>query len=301
MAVYIDPVTQSRRLRTRLRQLRSQRDLTQETVASMLDWSTAKVLRIESGTVSVSITDLRALLGVYDVTDPGEIDELVDLAREARRRPWAAAYKDLWTPEFYRYVGYEASAARVMKVESQLVPGLLQTKEYAEAVMQALAPVSPPDAPDIQRRVEARLRRQEELFGKPRPKMAFVLDEAVVRRVMGGPRVMADQLRHLQEMASSPDLTIQIVPFGKGATSSLQGPFTILEFDQADLDTVLFIETPRGDLITFEDQETVTSYHARFLELEGQATKADRFQPIIDKVIGDMQAGMFSLDGGTYP
>jgi transcriptional regulator with XRE-family HTH domain len=287
MSRHLEPVLQSWLLRTRLRRERSNRGLTQKEAADLLEWSAAKILRIEGGLVNVSLTDLRALLSLYKITDADVVEYLEELARGARGESWAAGYESVLTPEFIRYVGYESGASAVKQVESQLVPGALQTPRYARSVITELSPIE--DPPDIvERRVEARLKRQDFLFGGRRPAMSFIIDEAVIRRPVGGVEVMVEQLQHLKAKSAEPDVNIQVLPFALGVTKGMRGPFVLLEFGDPDIHPLLFIETSRIDLLMLDDDVEIGQQSAIFFDLEHRATPPEQFEEIIDEAIDQM-------------
>lgn len=292
---YVDPVLKSKMLRTRLRGLRGRTRMTQKDVARALEWSAMKVLRIEGGDVHVSLTDLNALLSLYRVGDAGEAEELRELARGARQQPWTWDYRDHLHDVFLQYLGYEASAQYMLKAEALTVPGLLQTRDYARVLLEKVAPFDAPTTAQVDVQVEARLKRQAMLFGGAHPQLRVILDEAVIRRPVGGTEVMVDQLHHLQHMAERDDVTIQVVPFGAGATRGLLAPFTVLDFDEPAAESMLFIETPHQQLLTFEDRAMVSFYHGLFCELEDLATPAEEFGQVAEMAIDQLQRTTFSL------
>lgn len=258
------PTVRQRRLRIELRNARDEADLTQERVADSLDWSLSKVIRIESGAVNISTTDLKALLSLYNVPEE-RIDELVALAKAARERTWWSGYKRILSPQYYDLIGYESAASIIRQYENLIMPGLLQTQEYAQ---EYIANDLPPErAADTEALVDVRMRRQEILEGDQAPKLFFVLDEAVVRREIGGTRVMRNQLRHLVELTNRPHVTIEVVPFSAGANPGLRGSFTILEFPAAEDDDVLHLESPGSMRVTRDLQDAVVTYRERFQRL----------------------------------
>lgn len=288
MADDLDPVLQSRLLCTRLRRERARLGFTQKHVADVLEWSPAKVLRIENGLVPVTTIDLQALLAVYGVTDGPTLERLAGFARGARGRPWSDGYEDVLTPEFVRYAGFESGASAVKQVESHLVPGALQTPRYARTVIAALSATDDPDEV-VDRRVEARLRRQDVLFAGRRPAMDFILDESVLRKPVGGVEVMTEQLEHLKIKSREPDIRIQVLPDSLGATRGMRGPFVLLEFDEADIDPLLFLETSSVDLLMHDDEEEIKLQFAIFLELERIASPPEAFEQIADRVADQLK------------
>jgi transcriptional regulator with XRE-family HTH domain len=260
-----NPGVQRRRLRAELRKARQQAELTQEQVASAMDWSLSKVIRIEAGSVGISTNDLKALLRLYKIFDEEQTAGLVALARAGRERSWQSAYRDVVSPRLLQLIEYEDAASIIRSFEPLLVPGLLQTEEYARAVLGQFA--APTTAERIDAQVEARMRRQELVDRDDPPLMFFVLDEAVTRRMVGGAAVMRRQVRKLVELAGRPHITIEIVPFGAGVHPGLQGPSVIYEFPDPPDDDVLFLENPLGDVINRDSPEEVLRYRVAFEEL----------------------------------
>src|SRR6185312_4330001 len=189
------PVVQRRRLRTELRKARQDAGLTQEQVADAMDWSLSKVIRIEAGTVGISTTDLKALLNHYQIDDPDLSSQLVALARAARERSWWSVYRDAAPPGVLQLIGYEAASYIIRNFETLLIPGLLQTEDYARAVFMTLEEGA--TAERVNTSVEIRMRRQDQLDRDDPPLLFFILDEAVVRRLIGGRDVMRRQIHSL--------------------------------------------------------------------------------------------------------
>jgi transcriptional regulator with XRE-family HTH domain len=259
------PVVQRRRLRAELRKARQEAGFTQEQVAVAMDWSLSKVIRIEAGSVGISTNDLKALLRHYKLVDEARTAELVILARAARERSWWSVYKDVAPPGLLQLIGYESAAVINRNFEPLLIPGLLQTEEYARAVIRQLEERYP--AEQVDTLVEIRMRRQELLDRADPPLLFFILDEAVVRRLVGGAAVMRRQLRRLTEIADSPNVTIEVVPFSAGAHPGIKGPFVVLEFPDAADDDVLYLESARGDLISRDVPEEILAYREVFEQL----------------------------------
>jgi transcriptional regulator with XRE-family HTH domain len=222
------PTARGRRLRHELRRLREEAGLTHSEVARRLDWSASKLSRIETGQSRVQTGDVRDLLGAYGVTDEATAEALVQLAREARRRGWWTRYTDVLGSG--TYVGLEADASALHTYESMFVPGLLQTEDYARAIIRA--DLAKPDPETLERRLAARMARQEILSRPDPPQIWAVLDESVVGRPVGGPAVMRAQLQYLIEVSNRPNtpLTLQVLPLTVGAHPGMNGPFVILEF-----------------------------------------------------------------------
>jgi transcriptional regulator with XRE-family HTH domain len=261
----LSPVVQRRRLRTELRKARQDAGQTQEQVAVAMDWSLSKVIRIEAGSVGISTNDLKALLRHYKIVDPTRTAELIALGRAARERSWWSMYRDAAPSGLLQLIGYETAAVIRRNFEPLLVPGLLQTEEYARAVIRALEERLPAERVDTL--VEIRMRRQELLDRTDPPLLFFILDEAVVRRLVGGKSVMRRQIRRLIETADRPNVTIEVVPFSAGVHPGIKGSFVVLEFPDAGDDDVLYLESPRGDLISRDVPEEVLAYREVFEQL----------------------------------
>ena len=261
-----------RRLRLELRRARDQAALTQEQVAENLDWSLSKVIRIESGSVGVSTTDLKALLTLYGVSD-GRIDELVELARLARERAWWSGYRKVISAQYYDFIGYESAAGVIRQYENLIVPGLLQTQEYNREYMRRF--IQPERAGNLETLIELRMRRKEILERDDPPWLFFVLDESVVRRQIGGPQVMRNQLQHLLDLADRPRITIEVVPFTVGVNPGLSGSFTVLEFPSPEDDDVLQRENPESFRVTRDAQDAIASYREDFESLRKMSLRPD--------------------------
>jgi transcriptional regulator with XRE-family HTH domain len=262
------PAVQRRRLRAELRRIRLGMNQTQEHVAAAMDWSLSKLIRIENGSVSISTNDLKVLLDHYGIADDRRVEELVTLAKAARERSWWSVYRDVASPQLLQFIEYQAAAMITRNFESLLIPGLLQTEEYAREVIKEFSgrPSLPKDRLDAL--VGLRMKRQELLRRTgPPPWFFFILDEAVLRRLVGGKDVMGRQIRHLIELASRDDVIIEVVPFSAGVQYGMHGPFVILEFEEAEDDDVLYLESPRGDLFHRDDPEEILTYREIFEEL----------------------------------
>jgi transcriptional regulator with XRE-family HTH domain len=264
-----------RRLTAELRRLRTQANLTQRQVAQRLDWSPSKVIRIEQGTVRIQVTDLQALLNLYDVTDPAAASELTTMARESKKLPFAE-YREVVTAETVRYFQYEANASIIRQVHPLLVPGLMQTEEYSRAVLDAYS--MPAEKSD--KIIESRKERRE-LFDQAEPPQAFfILDEAVLRRQVGGPKVMSRQIDHLVSISQRPGVSIQVIEFLAGAHSAMAGPFVHLEFPVANDPDVIFIENTLGDTLFLHDLDITARYREQFWALEDLATPPESFAQV---------------------
>ena len=281
-----DSAAMRRRLRVELKRLRGESKLTQREVAQALDWSPSKVIRIESGQVGISVTDLRALAALYGLKAGPEVDQLAMMARGSKRQPFAD-YRDVLAPETIRFFGYEASASLIRHVQPLVVPGLLQTEDYTRALLHAYGT----DAKSIDRVIDSRRERQELLDREEPPKIFTILDEAVLRRRVGGTSVMNRQLQHLLTLAERKTVTIQIVPFLVGAYEAIQGPFVHLEFPVASDPDVIFLDSVQGGATFIDDPEITGRYQESFLALEDLAAAPSQLTEFIERASESFTAG----------
>jgi transcriptional regulator with XRE-family HTH domain len=255
------PVVQRRRLRTELRRARLDARLTQEQVAAAMDWSLSKLIRIENGTVGISMNDLKAILAHYKITDEGRTAELITLSRGARERSWWSDYRDL-PPRLVQLIEYESASFIIRNFQPMLIPGLLQTEEYATTMIQNLGPQS--TAYEVSTAVELRMKRQQLLQQREMPLMFFIMDEAAVRRLVGGQEAMRRQIQRLLDESDKPAVTIEVVPFSAGAHPGMQGPFMLFEFPDAADDDALYLEGPSESRWNRDDPEEISSFRERF-------------------------------------
>jgi transcriptional regulator with XRE-family HTH domain len=225
-------------LGVRLRRLREASRVSVDAAGDVLRASPSKISRLENGRVSVKDRDIVDLLALYGVTDEEQLGELRAMAARANSRGWWAAYSDILPGWFEEYIGLEEAAVMIRGYEAQLVPGLLQTEDYARAV--TLLEYSNPK--EITRRVSLRMTRQAILSRSQPTRFWVVVDEAALRRPIGGPSVMRAQLKHLMEMSQRPNVTIQVMPFKIGGHSAVGGPFSVLHFAESDLSSVVYLE-----------------------------------------------------------
>ena len=279
-----DSAAMRRRLRVELKRMRGTAGLTQRDVAQALDWSPSKVIRIESGKVGISVTDLRALVGLYGERVDSYQDELESLARGSKRQPFAD-YRDILPADTIRFFGYESSASLIRQVHPLLIPGLLQTEDYTRALLQAFGT----EQSVIDRVVESRRERQEVLDREQPPKIFTIVDEAVLRRRVGGTDVMTRQLEHLLRLADRSWVSIQVVPFLAGAYETIQGPFVHLEFPDANDPDVVFLDTRQGGTF-IDDAEVTGSYQEVFLGLEDLASRPEQLAEYVSRTITSFHA-----------
>jgi transcriptional regulator with XRE-family HTH domain len=276
------PLSQLRRLRSVLKQERDKLQLTQKDVADALDWSPSKLIRIENGTVGISITDLKALLLNYKVTDEKRVDELVAMARAGKETAWWHRYRDIYPQQHLTFLGLESSAVRIRQAQCLGVPGILQTRDYAHAMV--VARTRNADEKVIARGVEVRLERQK-LLKSGGPEMFFILDESVLRRQIGSREVMREQLIRLKELAALSYITIQMVPFSAGWHRGLQSSFEIFEMSEQEDDYALVLEQPLKDVVTEDSSDETKEYVLIFRDLLKIALSEDETVQFIDKIL----------------
>jgi transcriptional regulator with XRE-family HTH domain len=227
-------------LGSQLRRLREAAGVTPEEAGYEIRGSRSKISRMENGRVSFKDRDVADLLALYGVTDEMVRQGTLDLARRANAPGWWSKYSDILPDWFEMYLGLEAVASVIRTFELQFVHGLFQTPDYARAIT-VLGHKSAP-ASEIEDRVGLRMRRQELLTNTDPPRVWSVMDEAALRRPVGGADVMRGQLRRLVEVTEMPSVTLQVVPFRHGGHAAASGSFTILRFDEPDLPDVVYIE-----------------------------------------------------------
>jgi transcriptional regulator with XRE-family HTH domain len=281
------PTVKRRRLAAELRHYRDAAGLTIEEVADQLEWSSAKISRIENARVSVLPRDVKFLLAAYGLTDqddPWEI--MLTLARESRNKGWWHQYGDAVPDWFEVFVGLEAEAASVSNYDSEFVPGLLQTEEYARVVHRTSLFTASEE--EIEKRVKVRMARQELLTsGDGGPEVWFVLNEAAVRRVVGGKATMREQLQRLTEAMELASVTLQVLPFESGAHPSMDGSFSILGFPEVSDPNVVYIEYQTGALY-LEKPEEVRRYRLMFDHLRAAALPVDTSRALIARIADEL-------------
>ncbi|HEY5988257.1 MAG TPA: helix-turn-helix transcriptional regulator [Streptosporangiaceae bacterium] len=244
-------------LGAQLRRLREAKRISLEEAGNVIRASHSKVSRLETGRVGFKDRDIADLLTFYGVTDEQEREALRTLARRANAPGWWHDYSDVLPSWFEAYVGLEEAATQIRSCQVQFVPGLLQTDDYARAVT-LLAHASAP-AKEIERRVGLRMARQALLTSPEPPNLWVVMDEAVLRRPVGGAQVMRAQVRRLLAAAEQPNVTIQVIPFQVGGHAAAGGPFSILRFSEPDLPDVVYLEQLSSALY-LDKPEVVASY-----------------------------------------
>ncbi|MGW1675533.1 helix-turn-helix domain-containing protein [Streptomyces sp. NPDC002324] len=282
MASNVNPTVRRRRLGQELRRLRELKGMTAEEVAERLLVSQSKISRLENGRRSISQRDVRDLCGVYEVEDQRVVDSLMQMAKDSRQQGWWHAFGDV---PYSVYIGLETDAASLRVYDPQVVPGLLQTRPYAEALIAGALPETTPA--DIDKRVQVRLRRQERISAPESPlRLWTVLDESALRRVVGSPSLMREQLEHLVEQSQLPHVTVQVIPFDMGAHPGLNGQYAILEFPDASDSSVVYIEGVTSDLY-LEKPADVQKYSVMYEHLRAQALNVDQSRQLIANIAKD--------------
>jgi transcriptional regulator with XRE-family HTH domain len=278
------PTVRLRRLAAELRRLREAAGLTREGTADQTGINVATLYRIEHAKVRPQTRTLNTLLALYGVGEE-EQAELVALLRDARQRGWLQAYEsDL--PELYTtYIGLEGEARFVWNYESLYVPGLLQTEEYARAVIRAGLPTATPA--EVERRAEVRTARQAVLYGDSPLELWAIVDEAALRRQVGGSAVMKEQLGHLLESADLPNVTLQALPFSAGAHAGMPGSFVFMQFDDATIPDVIYIDSMAGDLFLETDAD-LRRYRLAFEHLRAAAASPDGSRSLVAAIHAEM-------------
>ncbi|WP_336050192.1 helix-turn-helix domain-containing protein [Streptomyces sp. CA2R101] len=253
-----------RQLGDELKRLRDASGLTTAQAAEALDCTKGKVSRIENGRVALRLPDLTAMLQAYGVVDAEVRDRLASLARKANRRRregWWNQYGSVLADTYRDYIALEAMASSIRTFQAQLVPGLLQTPEYIRAV--TVASQQWQTADEIEAFVQVRLARQERLAGDSPLRIWAVLSEAVLLQQVGGPEVMKTQLQHLLDASENPNVTLQVLPFSRGAHASMFGPYVVLGFPEEGALDVVLADNPTGSM-WLEQEAEVARYRDLF-------------------------------------
>jgi transcriptional regulator with XRE-family HTH domain len=268
--VAASPTMRRRRLAAELRRLRREAGLSIEDVAGGLGWQPSKLSRVENRQVGISTADLRKLLVAYKVEDRAYREQLADLARRATERGWWQSFSsDVVPTALANLIGLEAEARTIRSYEPELVPGLLQTEAYARAIMRAWQPSW--TAADIDRRVDIRMARQDVLRqAGASPQASCIINEAVLRRTVGGNEVMHEQVEMLAKERDPANVTVQVLSFNSGAHPAMAGPFQILAFhDPGDLG-IVHLESAMT-AITLEQPEELRRYDEIWGSLQARA------------------------------
>lgn len=276
------PIVRRRELGALLKALRNGKGWTAEQVADRLLISPSKLSRLETGQRGASARDIRDLCNLYEVDDE-QRQHLIELAREGKRRAW-------WQPlalPYSTYVGLEDEATSIKDYGLAIMPGLLQTADYARAIVRAAVPRRVPEV--VEQRVEGRMTRQQLLYTNDPPRFEAVVNESVLHRVVGNPAVMQGQLERLLELSDLPNVTLQVIPYEAGALPAGNNKFIILGFPQATVSDIVFIEGLTGDLY-LDDPRDVEIYQLTFRTLTQLAASPDATRDIIAAMIPGYRA-----------
>jgi transcriptional regulator with XRE-family HTH domain len=284
------PAAARRRLRLALRKAREASGLTQAEVAEELDWSVSKVNRIENGEVTVSLTDTRALLELLRITDSATVEELTRDARTARRRGWwdDPRYRPHFTTPMLQLTQYESEATTIRCFQPTLIPGVLQTPEYARAIFNVWTEL-PPET--IAGRQDLRARRASELFERsPIPTYLVILDESVVLRRIGGASVMAEQLQALLAFVKDYGIIVRVVPLTEAAPLSALGGFTILNLGDEE-NSIMYREAVLADAIT-DAHDMIEMYRRMFEQMWEMALTPAASNRLVEAHVASLLASL---------
>jgi transcriptional regulator with XRE-family HTH domain len=280
----VSPTVRRRRLAAELRRLRALAEVTQQQAAAHLGCTQAKIGRFETAKRSPSVADVSGLLDFYRV-EGAERQKLMNLARDARKRGWWHSYSDV-LPEWYEtYVGLEAEASSIHTYESEAIPGLLQTQEYAYAITKSTLIRADDEA--IARRVELRMQRKQRVTGENPLDLWAVVGEAALRRSVGSRQVLRNQLEHLLKLVEQPNITLQVMPLDAEAYPAQAGPFVILRYSNRVDPDVVYLETHVGGLY-LERENELSKYVAMMDHLRAHAVDPEGSIRMINERIGEL-------------
>lgn len=274
------PIIRRWQLGNELRKSREAAGVTIRAAAAEIEVQAGTLSKIEGGKQTIKGTYIKLLAPMYGLADD-ERARLLALAEEANQPGWWVSYGKLVPDWFKLYLGYESDASELNTYESELVPGLLQTEDYARAVVKATKPDS--TAEELERQVDLRRERQRRITSEHPPIMHAVLNEAVLLRKVGGAEVMRDQVRHLERLADLPHVTIQVLPFEVGAHPAMTAPFNMLAFEEEPAMATVYLENGRGSLY-LEKPADLARYRAVFQQLGGLALEPEESRQVIARV-----------------
>jgi transcriptional regulator with XRE-family HTH domain len=272
-------------LGSQLRRLREAKGVTREDAGYYIRGSESKISRLELGRVSFKERDVEDLLTLYGVTEEVERAPFMALVREANQQGWWQSFSEVLPNWFQPYIGLEESATLIRTYELQFIPGLLQTEEYARAIIAQGNRGASRD--DIEARVNVRMNRQKVLARENGPRLWVVIDEAALRRPIGGVKTMKAQIEHLVELMATPSLTLQIMPFDFGGHAAEGGAFSILRFPDADIPDVVYIEV-LGGANYLDKREEVDRYMEAMDRLAVESATPARTVDVLKKIAGQL-------------
>lgn len=262
-----------------MRRLRGGRTLAE--VTGQLNWSESKLSRIEGGKLNIAKADLERLLVLYAITDKDRA-RLAELTDRQRRQAWWEPYTDALTDPYEAFIAAESRATAILTYEAQIVPGLLQTAEYANAVIRADSTLR--DSESLNQRVQVRMARKAVLIREPQPQLKVILDEAVLARPIGGAELFKRQMLSLLEASERPNVEVQVLSFEIGAHHALSGSFAILEFPDGD-PSLTYSEGLTGGVMR-SDPADVRAYYESFSSIGAVALNQEESRAMIKNVIG---------------
>ncbi|MBT2366153.1 helix-turn-helix domain-containing protein [Streptomyces sp. ISL-10] len=278
------PTVRRRRLGGELRRMREAAGVSTEQAADRIGGDKSKISRQENGRQGVSKLEIEALFGLYGVEDEKLKTALITLAREGRRKSWWAQYSDTLQEMFQEQLSIESDAVRILLFQPLLIPGLFQTREYAEESIRGVEKTASDE--QIESYVSVRMGRQD-ILRENAPQVVCVLDEAVLRRIIGGPKIMAGQLQRLIELNNPPRLSIQVIPFGQGWHAGLDGAFSIFSYpDPMDLDVVR--QEYLDGALYLEEDGPVERYQLAFDQLRASALPSRQSMDLISQTARDL-------------
>jgi len=280
------PVVSQRRGLGEIREAREALQLTQKDVAEALDWSVSKLVRIENGSVGLSITDLKALLLHYGITDRDRVENYVTMAKAGRQPGWWDKYKHTNTPEFVKFLGLESAAVIIRQYQLHLIPGLLQAPEYTRSLVAK-------NTGDVKMQdywIGLRAQRQERLEDTDL-EHHFIIEESVLRRRVTDDEGWRTQLHRLRELSQRSNITLRILPFKAGWIDGMQSSFELLQLSDQDNDLFLNLSQPDGDLF-FDDvigAEKAAQFFRIFYRLEAATLAPEETPGFIDKMLQELE------------
>jgi transcriptional regulator with XRE-family HTH domain len=281
------PTVRLRRLAAELRRLRAEAELSREQVAAQTSVNEGTLYRLETARARPQRRTLLALLDLYGVSEAVRSD-LLDLSKSADGQGWLRPYQSELPEEYAAYISFEAEARSVRNYESLFIPGLLQTEDYARAVITGTLPMA--SQPEVEQRVQARIERQELLTAERPLELWAIVDEAAVRRMVGGPGIMRGQLLHLLQAVDSPNITLQVITFEAGAHPGMPGSFVYMEFGEAADPELVYVDTLAGDLF-LEAEADLRRYSQMFDHLRATALSQSQTTDMISAVTKSLKGG----------
>jgi transcriptional regulator with XRE-family HTH domain len=275
------PEAQRFQLCVALKKARIDRRMTQMQVARELEWSPSKIIRIEKGVNGISIVDLRALFNLYGIEDSTIRSDLEDMARASKNQTWTQ-FRDVYSKVALTVFGMESLASTIYKYEPILIPGLLQTQDYARALLTGFGH----DTETIDRMVDARLERQELLEQPVSPRLMFVVGEAAVSSLVGGPRIMDRQFERLLELNARSNIDLRLLPFQVGSHPRMGSAFTIFEFAEPGITDLVYLEGAFDEMIMRDDPEMIAAFQGDFYHIQSLCLPKDELGAILESVRG---------------